>query len=251
MERARRRARLDDAMRAEIRALQETEFVGTERVACPKLTALERIFEQFLAARGPAHLERDDFDAYVLAQGRLLDDYAVYCALDEEMHRRDANVWLWTDWPEEYRDPRGAAVREFAEQHRERILFFKFLQWQIAVQAADAHARALEQGMRIGLYHDLALATDRFGADLWAQRPFFAAGCRVGAPPDELAPSGQDWGFPAPHREQHRRDGYRGFASHPQCRGQRRRAAPRSRDALLHSCLRDSGGIRSPAEAPT
>ena len=66
--------------------------------------------------------------------------------------------------------------------------------------------------MSIGLYHDLALATDRFGADLWAQRPFFASGCRVGAPPDELAPSGQDWGFPPPHREQHRRDGYRVFA---------------------------------------
>ena len=204
--------RLDDAMRAEIAALRESEFVEYERVALLKLTALERIFEQFRAARVPAHLERDDFDAYVLAQGRLLDDYAVYCALDEEMHRRDANVWLWTDWPAEYRDPRGAAVREFAEQHRERILFFKFLQWQIAVQAADAHARALGQGMRIGLYHDLALATDRFGADLWAQRRFFASGCRVGAPPDELAPSGQDWGFPAPHREQHRRDGYRGFA---------------------------------------
>ena len=101
-------------MRAEIAALRETEFVEYERVARLKLTALERIFGQFLEARGPAHLGRDEFDAYVLAQGRLLDDYAVYCALDEEMHRRDANVWLWTDWPEGYRDPRSAAVREFA-----------------------------------------------------------------------------------------------------------------------------------------
>jgi 4-alpha-glucanotransferase len=205
-------AQLDDAMRAEIEALRASEFVEYERVAGLKLKALARIFERFLAGRGPAHIERDNFDAYVKAQGQLLDDYAVYCALDEEMHRRDPNVWLWTDWPPEYRDPRRPAVRDFAEQHRERILFFKFLQWQIALQAADAHARALARGMRIGLYHDLALATDRFGADLWAQRPFFASGCRVGAPPDELAPSGQDWGFPAPHREQHRRDGYRVFA---------------------------------------
>lgn len=204
--------KLDDAMRGEIEALRASEYVEYERVASLKRKALARIFEQFLAGRGPAHLERDDFDAYALEQGSLLDDYAVYCALDEEMHRRDASVWLWTDWPEEYRDPRGAAVRVFAEQQRERVLFFKFLQWQIALQAADAHAHALAKGMRIGLYHDLALATDKFGADLWAQRPFYALGCRVGAPPDELAPSGQDWGFPAPNREAHRRDGYRVFA---------------------------------------
>ena len=51
-------------------------------------------------------------------------------------------------------------------------------------------------GCAIGLYHDLALATDRFGADLWMNRRFYATGARVGAPPDELAPSGQDWGIP-------------------------------------------------------
>jgi 4-alpha-glucanotransferase len=203
---------LDDAMRTEIEALRASEFVEYERVARLKLTALWHICTQFMAGRGPAHIIRDEFDAYVRQEGQLLDDYAVYCALDEEMHRRDPNVWLWTQWPEEYRDPRSAAVREFASQFAERVFFFKFIQWQIAVQAADAHAHALAQGMPIGLYHDLALATDKFGADLWAHRPFYATGCRSGAPPDELAPSGQDWGFPAPNREQHRLDGYRVFA---------------------------------------
>ncbi len=203
---------LDDAMRREIEELRASEFIEYERVAGLKLVALWRIFELFLEGRGPAHLEQDQFQAYIESQGQLLRDYATYCALDEEMHRRDPNIWLWTQWPAEYRDPKSAASGEFAEKHRERILFFKFLQWQIQVQASEAHARALAAGMRIGLYHDLALATDQYGADLWALRPFFVAGSRVGAPPDELAPSGQDWGFPPPNREEHRRDGYRLFA---------------------------------------
>jgi 4-alpha-glucanotransferase len=205
-------AHLDDAMRREIEELRASEFVEYERVARVKFAALGRIFEQFLAGRGPAYLERDQFEKYIGSQGQLLRDYATFCALDEEMHRRDPNVWLWTEWPEEYRDPRSAATCEFAEKHGDRILFFKFLQWQIQLQAAAAHARALAAGMSIGLYHDLALATDQYGADLWALRPFFATGSRVGAPPDELAPSGQDWGFPPPHREAHRKNGYQLFA---------------------------------------
>jgi 4-alpha-glucanotransferase len=195
---------LDDAMRQEIAALRASEFVEYEHVARLKLAALRRIFERF--PNSP------EFDAYVEREGLMLEEYAVYCALDEEMHHRDPNLWLWTDWPEEYRDPRSDAVTEFAREHRHRVQFYKFLQWHLARQAAAAHAYALEQGMRIGLYHDLALATDKYGADLWANRPYYVTGCRVGAPPDELAPSGQDWGFPPPSRAQHRRDGYQLFA---------------------------------------
>ena len=205
-------ARLNDDMRREIAALRASEFVEYERVARIKLTALGRIFEQFLAGRGPAHLEQEELMMYAQSQGQLLWDYATFCALDEEMHRRNPNVWLWTDWPKEYREPDSFATHEFFQKHHERILFFVFLQWQIQLQAAAAHSRALAAGMSIGLYHDLALATDQYGADLWALRPFFVTGSRVGAPPDELAPSGQDWGFPPPHREAHRANGYQLFA---------------------------------------
>jgi 4-alpha-glucanotransferase len=197
----------DDAMKREIEALRASELVEYERVAALKLAALWSVFHRFVAGGGAA-----EFDAYAKTEGQLLDDYAIYCALDEEMHRRDPKVWVWTDWPECYRDPGSPAVREFAQKHQERVLFFKFLQWHIARQAAEAHAYALKKGMRIGLYHDLALATDRYGADLWANRQFFVAGCRVGAPPDAVAPSGQDWAFPPPDRDQHRRDGYQLFA---------------------------------------
>ena len=157
------------------------------------------------------------------------------------MHRRDADVWLWRDWPAEYRDPRSPAVAQFAQEHSRDVLFFKFLQWHIDRQLAEAQAHALDCGMKIGLYHDLALATDRFGADLWANRPFYAAGCRVGAPPDDFSPNGQDWGFPPPNRDAHRADGYRAVrAIDPQERAARRRAAHRSRHALLPAVL-DSG----------
>ncbi len=148
----------------------------------------------------------------VEAEGALLHDYAVFCALDEAIHRDHPDVWLWTDWPPEYQEPRSPAVLAFAAEHENDVLFYKFLQWSVDRQLAAAQAHAIGQGMRIGLYHDLALATDRWGADLWANRSFYIAGCRVGAPPDEFSPLGQDWAFPPPNRDRHRECGYELFA---------------------------------------
>src|SRR6185312_15780994 len=91
-------------------------------------------------------------------------------------------------------------------------MFYQWAQWQIDGQLRAAQERTRERGMSIGLYHDLALATDRFGSDLWAHRPFFISGCRVGAPPDDFAPQGQDWGFPPPNSRHHYENGYRLFA---------------------------------------
>ena len=123
------------------------------------------------------------------------------------------NVWLWTDWPPPFHDPRSPAMAEFARQHHRDALFYQFLQWQVDLQLKEAQAHALASGMNIGIYHDLALATDRAtGADLWANGAFYVKGARVGSPPDDFSPNGQDWAFPPPNRDAHRANGYQLFA---------------------------------------
>jgi 4-alpha-glucanotransferase len=193
-----------DADAAEIAALRAAEFVEYERVASAKLRALRAAFLRFGSS--------PEFEQWIAAEGAPLEDYATYCALWAHIHAACPDIWLWTDWPAEYRDARSAAVARFAREHRQEVRFYQFLQWQLDQQLAETQDHALACGMRIGLYHDLALATDRYGADLWANGPFFARGARVGAPPDELAPSGQDWGFPPPNRDAHRNQGYERFA---------------------------------------
>ena len=112
-----------------------------------------------------------------------------------------------------YQDPDSAETRRFPRANTgASVMFYQYLQWQIDLQLRRAQQRARDRASAIGLYHDLALATDRFGSDLWAHRDFFVAGCRVGSPPDDFAPKGQDWGFPPPNSERHREDGYRLFA---------------------------------------
>ncbi len=189
---------------AELARLRQAPTVEYEQVAALKRAALERIFES-----NPPGRECLD---WIAREGELLRVFATYCALDDALHAANSDLWIWPDWPECYRAPDTPAVAEFQQANDRAILFYSWLQWLIDGQLAEVQAHALASGMSIGLYHDLALATDRCGSDLWGWRPFFITGCRVGSPPDGFSPNGQDWSFPPPNTARHRAEGYRLFA---------------------------------------
>jgi 4-alpha-glucanotransferase len=199
-------------IQAEISQLREAPFVEYERVAALKLRFLKLAFLQFLREWRRDTGRARQFRAFLEREGVLLERFATYCALDEWLHRLDPAVWVWTEWPAPYQSPDSPETSEFRKKHWRSVLFYQYLQWQIDLQLDRVQQRARQRGMIIGLYHDLALATDRFGSDLWAHRPFFVNGCRVGSPPDDFAPKGQDWGFPPPNSLRHYEDGYRLFA---------------------------------------
>ncbi len=200
------------ATQAEIQALRHAPLVEYERVAALKLRLLKLLFAQFLRERRQETARAREFAGYLQHEGDLLEKFATYCALDEHLHRLNPDVWMWPQWPAEYRDPASPAVAEFRRRYWRRVMFYQYLEWQIDLQLRRAQQRARDRGLALGLYHDLALATDSLGSDLWAHRRFYVHGCRVGSPPDDFSPKGQDWGFPPPASERHREDGYRLFA---------------------------------------
>jgi 4-alpha-glucanotransferase len=197
----------------EISRLRASRFVEYERVYRLKLRFLKRVFRTFLEVEWKRKTARAaEFSKYMEREGELLEGFALHSALEEAMHAEHPDVWNWRSWPDPYQDPQSAATREFARKQNRKVLFHKYLQWQLDLQLRAAHEHALARGLSIGLYHDLALATDRFGSDLWAHRDYYITGCRVGAPPDAFSPKGQDWAFPPPNSERHYQDGYKLFA---------------------------------------
>ncbi len=196
----------------ELERLRSADLIEYERAWALKLRALKLAFVEFLRREWRTGSARAaEFRTWCRAEGEMLERFAVYCALDEWIRRRHAGVWVWPDWPAPYRDPRSRAVREFRKKHWRSVLFYCWLQWETDRQLAAAQTHALQRGLTLGLYHDLALATDRCGADFWAYRTLYVSGCRVGAPPDDFSPSGQDWSFPPVDVDRLRRDGYRLF----------------------------------------
>lgn len=195
---------------AKLRDSRHVEYEGVSRV---KLEFLKILFLNFLIKEYRHNSERArEFQAYIDREGDLLHQFAMHSALDEWIHKSNREVWNWRAWPEAYQDPRSAETMAFTKSHWRSVLLHKYIQWQLERQFDRAQAYAKQRGLKIGIYNDMALATDRFGADLWAHRPFYASGCRVGSPPDDFSPKGQDWGFPPPNSMRHLEDGYQLFA---------------------------------------
>jgi len=196
----------------ELAVLRAAPFVEYERVYRLKLRFLKLLFHKFLDEWRQNTPRAQQFAEYIRREGDLLNSYALYATLDESIRKEQPDAWNWRSWPEEYQAPASPMTQEFARRHWRGVLFHKYLQWQLDIQLAEAQEHSRQRGLSIGLYHDLALATDRFGGDLWAHREFFVSGCRVGSPPDAFSPKGQDWSFPPPNSERHYEDGYRLFA---------------------------------------
>ena len=201
-----------DATQNLLAELRASELVQYERVATLKLQVLERVFQTFLEVHwldkaGLTEHSRQ-FQAYLQRETGLLDNFATFCALEDSFHREGPDAWAWRQWPEPFQNPYSQEVQEFQQNHWQRILFYKYLQWQVEEQLEEAQALAQSMGASVGLYHDLALGSDPGGADNWAYADFFVPGVTVGAPPDDFALEGQDWGFHPPHREKYRSDAY-------------------------------------------
>ncbi|KAH2825073.1 hypothetical protein KXV85_011244, partial [Aspergillus fumigatus] len=60
---------------------------------------------------------------------------------------------------------------------------------------AACKARADQLGMKVGLYLDVPVGVQSSGFDAWNEQGAISRLLGVGAPPDPLAPAGQDWGL--------------------------------------------------------
>jgi 4-alpha-glucanotransferase len=75
----------------------------------------------------------------------------------------------------------------FKQENYGRIRFHQWVQWLLDEQLAAASGD-------VAMVHDLAIGVAPDGADAWLWQDVFATGTSVGAPADDYALEGQDWG---------------------------------------------------------
>ncbi|TFZ08413.1 malto-oligosyltrehalose synthase [Ramlibacter humi] len=192
-----RRKLHDEEFQDRLRRLREAELVDYPGVASAKeemLAILWRHFEQH--EMHPGSSRGAHFVRFMQEREDTLGLHALFEALQAHLHAADANAWGWPAWPDEYKDPRGAAVQAFRRDHASAVQFRFWLQWLAEVQLESVQRYAKTRGMGLGLYCDLAVGVNEGGAETWVQPSLYALGMHVGAPPDPLNALGQDWGLP-------------------------------------------------------
>lgn len=197
---------------AEARRLFESGETGRERRRLVASDRIDHARAEALRARialplwqqfQRAHRARDDeraraFTRFVRDGGRTLLDYATYRALEQHM-LREARSRDWRSWPAAYHDPRGEAVLGFRARESNAIERALWELFELDRQLAEVEREARRAGLSLGLYQDLALGSDAGGFDRWAFPEGFVDGVSLGAPPDDYARDGQDWGLPPLH----------------------------------------------------
>ena len=183
-------------------AVPARDVVAYPEVWAAKTAALEARFAGLSGGEAKA------LDAFVAAQGAPLRRFAAFQAITEACPGVP-----WQDWPAELRAPDGPGVAAFAAAHADRVRFHFYLQFLADAQLAAAAAAGRAAGLGLGLYRDLAVGAAADGAEAWADAEDLGAGAWVGAPPDPLAPQGQNWHLPPPIPHRRGRDGFAAFAS--------------------------------------
>ena len=198
-------------IRQRIAALRITETVTYTAVWACKRDALHMAFNAFEQDTcEAAENERAAFEAFVLEKGKALRGFGLFESLDQ-YYSRPGQVG-WQSWPSEFHQPDSEAVEKFARNHEREIRFYMWLQWLCAEQLREVNQAAAEYGVKLGIYGDLAVGVARGSADTWLNRQDYCMDLSVGAPPDPLGPTGQNWDLPPLNPLMLKHTGYEKFA---------------------------------------
>ncbi|WP_213997938.1 4-alpha-glucanotransferase [Arsukibacterium sp.] len=152
-----------------------------------------------------------DFNQFVEQSDPSLLNLARYQVLQAVLFQRDMQMACWQNFPAEYQQPDSPALQQFAKEHSDAINQQLYLQWLAQQQLAEVKQQCQQQGMAIGLYCDVAVGANSNSAESWGAPEDFLMQLSVGAPPDIMAPKGQNWGLLAYNPHTLRQKAYQPF----------------------------------------
>lgn len=169
---------------------------GDSLIDWPAVASLREQLWRVLFSQLP-HLPQplvEDFRHFVDAGAAALDAHALVTARQWQAAGRDEST-SWRDWSGDWTASGSRSAQRFSAEHPEALERERFKQWITARAWQDVQQQSREGGMHVGLIADLAVGFDPGGAEAWAHRPHLLQGLGLGAPPDALAPQGQQWGI--------------------------------------------------------
>ncbi|MEP7144566.1 MAG: 4-alpha-glucanotransferase [Ferruginibacter sp.] len=129
--------------------------------------------------------------------------YAAFCYLRDKYKTADYNQWKSQKVFDE------AAIQRLAsptQKHYDSVALHYFIQYHLHLQLKEATAYAHRNGIIVK--GDLPIGIYRYGCDAWMAPVLYNMNAQAGAPPDDFAIKGQNWGFPTYNWKKMQEDGF-------------------------------------------
>ena len=149
-----------------------------------------------------------DYNHFIKKNAYWLDDYSMYMALKKHFKEKE-----WNKWPEDILKRQPEAIKKYSIQLKEKIDFWKFVQFNYFTQWNRLKSYANKNN--ISIIGDMPIYVSLDSADVWSNpelfeldenfKPKYVAGC----PPDDFCPTGQLWGNPVYNWKNHRLTQYK------------------------------------------
>jgi 4-alpha-glucanotransferase len=185
-----------DARRIE---LNNQEFLDYQPVMELKLDIARKLYD----LQKKKTFTAKDYKQFFEQNKHWLVPYAVFCHLRDTYSTADFNAWpAYT----QYKTEEIAALIATGSADYDSVAFHYFVQYHLHLQLKAAKQYAHQQGVIIK--GDIAIGIYRYGVDAWQQPELYHMHLQAGAPPDDFAVKGQNWGFPTYNWQRMKEDGF-------------------------------------------
>ncbi|MEG1644505.1 MAG: 4-alpha-glucanotransferase [Alistipes sp.] len=169
------------------RQLNALEEVDYEAVNSAKATYLQRVF----AEQGAVTFATKEYQQFFENNQTWLVPYAAYCVLRDHFGTPDTRQWgRYATYNkveiDSYISDKSVNYDDVARQY--------FIQYHLHKQLTEVRNYAHTKG--VVLKGDIPIGVSRLSVDVWVNPQLFHGDAQAGAPPDDFAINGQNWGFP-------------------------------------------------------
>ena len=182
--------------RVRLNALDAVDYEGV-------MNAKWAIIRKLYILQKEATFKSKEYDVYFQLNKHWLVPYACFCYLRDKNGTAEFSRWSSLNFFNEQElvpllDVKGDAYQEIALQY--------FVQFNLHLQLKSATDYAHQNG--IVVKGDIAIGISRDGADAWQHPELYHMDVQAGAPPDDFAVKGQNWGFPTYNWQKMKQDGF-------------------------------------------
>lgn len=182
-----------EAIRAQLNSRPIVDYSAVNK-------AKEEYVRRFFAERGEETITKPEFADFVARNASWLMPYAAWCTLRDRYNTADSSQW------NEYAVYSSGIPVHLLLTDRDSMLYNMFVQYHLDRQLREAHDYARSIG--VAIKGDIPIGISSSSVDAWQSPELFNLDMQAGAPPDDFAVLGQNWGFPTYNWKRMASDGY-------------------------------------------